>query len=83
MIIKEVFMKKIIIILLCVNVCLTLGGCVGGMSRGERLTKELGSEQEKSDRIMEKIISALDAKDVVALKEQFSDSTQKKNTRFG
>lgn len=46
---------------------------MGPMSRGERLTKELGSEQDMSDQIMEEIISALDERNADALKEQFSE----------
>ena len=61
-------MKKIKVIL-----CMNLTGCGKLMSRGERLTRELGSDQQISDQIMEEIVTALDARDADALKEQFSE----------
>ncbi len=66
-------MKKIKVVLCCVILCMNLGGCIKPMSRGERLTKELGSDQQISDRMMEDIAAALDAGDADALKEQFSE----------
>ena len=41
------------------------------MNRGERLTKELGSEQQMAEQMMEDIASALDARDADALKGCF------------
>ena len=63
-------MKKIKVILCCVILCMNLGGC---MKRGDRISKWIGSEQDMSDQIMEEIVTALDARDADALKEQFSE----------
>lgn len=63
-------MKKIKVVLCCMILCMNLGGC---MKRGDRISKWIGSEQDMSDQIMEEIVSALDARDADALKEQFSD----------
>lgn len=65
-------MKKIKVVLYCVILCMSLGGCIKPTSRGERLTKELGSDQQISDRMMEDIAAALDAGDADALKGLFS-----------
>ena len=71
-------MKKITTTFLCVIICLTLEGCVGGMTRGERLTKELGSEQQIADQMMEDIATALDNGD--ALKALFSKTALEEAT---
>lgn len=68
-------MKKIKVIL-----CMNLSGCVRPMSRGERLTKELGLEQQISDRMMEDIATALDAGDADALKGLFSKTALEEAT---
>lgn len=69
--------KKLNVVICCVILCASLGGC---MSREERLTRELGSDQRTSDQITEAIVAALDAKDANALKELFSDSTLQEAT---
>lgn len=70
-------MKKIGIIFLTVILCFNLTGCGKLMSRGERLTRELGSDQQISDRMMEEIAAALDNGDVEALKSLFSKDALK------
>jgi len=50
------------------------------MSRGERLTKELGSEQQMADRMMEDIATALDNGDADALKSLFSKTALEEAT---
>lgn len=59
---------------------MNLGGCIKPMNRGERLTKELGSEQQISDRMMEDIAAALDAGDADALKSLFSKAALEEAT---
>ncbi len=73
-------MKKIKVVLCCVILCMNLGGCIKPMGRGERLTKELGSEQQMADRMMEDIAAALDAGDADALKSLFSKTTLEEAT---
>ncbi len=73
-------MRKIKIVLCCVILCMNLGGCIKPMNRGERLTKELGSEQQISDRMMEDIAAALDAGDADALKSLFSKAALEEAT---
>ena len=65
-------MKKLEMMLCFVVLCMNLGGCIKPMSRGERLTKELGSEQQMADRMTEDIATALDDGDAVALRALFS-----------
>lgn len=59
-------------ILFCFILGINLGGCIKPMGRGERLTKELGSEQQISDQMMEDIATVLDDEDADALKALFS-----------
>ena len=73
-------MKKLEIMLWCVVLCMSLGGCIKPMSRGERLTKELGSDQQISDRMMEDIAAALDVGDADALKSLFSKTALEEAT---
>ena len=73
-------MKKIKVVLCCVILCINLGGCKKPMNRGERLTKELGSEQQMADRMMEDIAAALDAGDADALKSLFSKTALEEAT---
>lgn len=73
-------MKKIKVVLCCVILCMNLGGCIKPMGRGERLTKELGSEQQMADQMMENIAAALDAGDADALKSLFSKTTLEEAT---
>ncbi len=73
-------MKKIKVVLCCVILCINLGGCIKPMNRGERLTKELGSEQQMADRMMEDIAAALDAGDADALKSLFSKTALEEAT---
>ena len=73
-------MKKIKLVLCCVILCMNLGGCIKPMGRGERLTKELGSEQQIADQMMEDIAVALDNGDGDALKELFSASALEEAT---
>lgn len=65
-------LKKLRVILLYLILGISLGGCIKPMSRGERLTKELGSDQQISDQMVEDIAAALDAGDADALKSLFS-----------
>lgn len=53
---------------------MNLGGCIKPMNRGERLTKELGSEHQMADQMMEDIATALDNGDADALKTLFSET---------
>lgn len=73
-------MKKIELVLFCIILCINTGGCVRPMSRGERLTKELGSEQQIADQMMENIAIALDNGDVDALKNLFSKTALEEAT---
>ena len=73
-------MKKIKVVLCCVILCINLGECIKPMNRGERLTKELGSEQQMADRMMEDIAAALDAGDADALKSLFSKTALEEAT---
>ena len=73
-------MRKIKIVLCCVILCMNLGGCIKPMNRGERLTKELGSEQQMADQMMEDIAAALDAGDADALKSLFSKTALEEAT---
>ncbi|MCM1180343.1 MAG: DUF5104 domain-containing protein [Clostridium sp.] len=73
-------MKKIEVFLCCVILCMNLGGCIRPMSRGEQLTKELGSEQQMADQMMEDIAAALDAGDADALKALFSETALEEAT---
>ena len=73
-------MKKIKIVLCCVVLCMNLGGCIRPMSRGERLTKELGSEHQMADQMMEDIATALDNGDADALKALFSEAALEEAT---
>ena len=50
------------------------------MSRGERLTKELGSEHQIADQMMEDIAAALDVGDTDALKSLFSKTALEEAT---
>jgi hypothetical protein len=69
-------MKKVKMLFMSLAVCLSLGGCMGKVeSRGEQLTKLMGTEQEMSDQIMQEIVEALDAGDAEALKQMFSKSS--------
>lgn len=72
-------MKKYIYCL-CIILCVNLGGCIGPMSRGERLTKELGSEHKMADQMMEDIATALDNGDADALKKLFSKNALQEAT---
>lgn len=65
-------MKKLKVILYYLILGISLGGCIKPMSQGERLTKELGSEQKMSDRMMEDIAAALYVGDADTLKSLFS-----------
>jgi hypothetical protein len=69
---------KVILFYLILGIC--LGGCIKPMSRGERLTKELGSEQQMADQMMEDIAAALDAGDADALKSLFSKTALEEAT---
>lgn len=73
-------MRKVEVFLCCIILCISLGGCMRAMSRGERLTKELGSEQQMADQMMEDIAAALDAGDADALKALFSEAALKEAT---
>ncbi len=73
-------MKKIRVVLCCIILCINLGGCIKPMSRGERLTKELGTEHEIADQMMEDIAAALDAGDAEALKSLFSKTALEEAT---
>ena len=75
-------MNKIIVLLCCIILCMNLGGCIKPMSRGERLTKELGSEHQIADQMMEDIATALDNGDADALKELFSASALEEATNI-
>ena len=77
---RRLIMKKIKVVLCCVILCMNLGGCIKPMGRGERLTKELGSEQQIADQMMEDIAVALDNGDGDALKELFSASALEEAT---
>ncbi len=77
---RRLIMKKIKVVLCCVILCMNLGGCIKPMGRGERLTKELGSEQQMADRMMEDIAAALDAGDADALKSLFSKTALEEAT---
>ena len=66
--------KRIPVIIVCMAISITSGGC---MSRGERLAYAWKSDQEQSDEIMENIVKALEDKDSSALLRQFSKRTQK------
>ena len=66
--------KRIPVIIVCMAISITSGGC---MSRGERLAYAWKSDQEQSDEIMENIVRALEEKDSAALLKQFSKRTQK------
>ncbi len=70
-------MKKIKVVLCCIILCMNLGGCGKPMSRGKQLARELGSEQQLADRMMEEIVAALDNGDVEALKSLFSKDALK------
>ena len=73
-------MKKVKVVLCCVILCVDLGGCIKPMNRGERLTKELGAEQQIADEMMEDIVAALDAGDADALKSLFSKTALEEAT---
>ena len=49
-------MKKIKVVFCCIILCMNLGGCGKPMSRGKQLSRELGSEQQLADRMMEEIL---------------------------
>ena len=70
----EMLFKRLPVIIVCMAVSITSGGC---MSRGERLAYAWKSDQEQSDEIMENIVRALEEKDSAALLKQFSKRTQK------
>ena len=76
-------MKKIDYVIICVLLCMNLGGCIRPMSRGEQLTKQLGSEHQIADQMMEDIATALDAGDADALKSLFSKTALKEAPDIG
>lgn len=77
---RRISLKKLKVILICAILCANLGGCIKPMTRGERLTKELGSEQQMADQMMEDIATALDNGDADALKELFSEAALEEAT---
>ncbi len=73
-------MIKLKVILMCTFLCINLGGCISPMTRGERLTKELGSEHQIADQMMEDIATTLDNGDADALKSLFSKTALEEAT---
>lgn len=71
--------KKVVLIVGMVLLFLSMGGCMG---RKEQLANQSVSEQYTSDQLMEKIVTALDARDEKALKSLFSKSALKESAKI-